>query len=144
VLAEHDTVTAGIEHDAAWARATAAHAASTGRSVALAVLTDATGAGGRSRAQAFAQLARAARRATEERVAAFAIGVEDVAGHEPAAALVARLVADPAASALSGAELVAGDGWLGLRSHPRPVGSIALDRPDLPPWFDDVLREVLA
>jgi len=40
----------------------------------------------------------------------------------------------------AGAELVAGPGWFGLRSHPRVRGSITLGGTELPAWFDDALR----
>jgi hypothetical protein len=57
--------------------------------------------------------------------------------------LAAHLACSPGAVALSGAELVAGDGWWGLRSHPRPTGSLSFDGPGVPPWFDEVLRQVV-
>jgi hypothetical protein len=57
--------------------------------------------------------------------------------------LAAHLVCAPEAAALAGAELVAGSGWVGLRSHPRPAGSITLGGTDLPDWFDAVLRGML-
>ena len=44
---------------------------------------------------------------------------------------------------MAGAELVVGDCWLGLRSHPRPTGSITYGGPDLPDWLDGTLREVV-
>ena len=120
-----------IHADAAWARAVADHAAQADRPVRLVTLTDATTAGGRSRAQAVgparpvgpqghrrpgrrrsrsASRRRGARRAARRR-----------AGRPPA-------VQPDDAPALSGAELVAGAGWIGLRSHPRPSGSIDLRR----------------
>ena len=75
-------------------------------------------------------------------MAAFAVSVEtpnvDLVGD-----LVAHLVCSPEAPALSGAELVAGDGWFGLRSHPRPIGSVTLGGTDVPAWLDDVLRSTI-
>ena len=47
----------------------------------------------------------------------------------------------PDAPALAGAELVAGPGWFGLRSHPRPSGSVTFGGPGVPDWLDDALRE---
>ena len=90
-------------------------------------------AGGRSRAQASAQLARAARKATDDRVAAFAVSVETAAdarrgrraGRPPRVQPRGRRRS-------SGAELVAGAGWFGLRSHPRPSGSISFGGPAVP------------
>ena len=82
-----------------------------------------------------------ARKTTGDRVAAFAVTVEDPAEIEVAAALATHLAttADPA---LAGAELAIGTGWLGVRSHPRPGTSLVFGGPDLPPWFDTVLGEV--
>ena len=115
------------------------------RPVRLVTLTDATTAGGRSRAQAAAQLARAARGATGDRVAAFAVSVE-----APRPATAGRSAssrptccAAPRPAALSGAELVAGAGWFGLRSHPRPSGSVTFGGPGVPDWLDDALREIV-
>ena len=145
VLAEHGGIVGQIHSDAGWARAAADYAAAAGRPVQLVTLTDATTAGGRSRAQASAQHARVAAGATEGRVTAFAASLEapeEVAGR-PAGELVAHLLAHPDAVALAGAELVVGDGWIGLRSHPRPIGSVTFGGPDLPDWLDGTLRQVV-
>jgi NAD(P)-dependent dehydrogenase (short-subunit alcohol dehydrogenase family) len=145
VLAEHRQIVAHIHTDAGWARAAADYASGADRPVRLVTLTDALTTEGRSRAQASAQHARVAAGATEGRVTAFAAGIEaseDKAG--PAVgALVAHMLGDPEATALAGAELAIGAGWLGLRSHPRPIGSITYGGPDLPDWLDATLREVV-
>ena len=112
------------------------------RAIRLVTLTDATTAGGRSRAQASAQLARAARGATEERVSAFAVSVEGGRGL-PVGELAAHLVCSAEAPALSGAELVAGPGWFGLRSHPHPSGSITFGGPGVPEWLDATLQGIV-
>jgi len=145
VLAEHEGIVEQIHADAGWTRAVAEYSASADRPVRLVTLTEATTAGGRSRAQAAAQLARAGRRATDGRVAAFAMGVEGSgpAAIAPAAELVAHLLCSPDAEALGGGELAAGAGWVGLRSHPRPGGSIVLGGCDVPPWFDSTMREIV-
>ena len=143
-LAEHSTMVEQLHTDASWARAAADYAAHTSRPLRLVTMTDAVTSAGRSRAQAAAQLARAGGGSTEGRVAAFALGLEapeDRAG-PPAAALVAHLLASPDA-ALAGAELVVGDGWLGLRGHPRPAGSVTYGGPTVPDWLDDTLREIV-
>ena len=57
------------------------------------------------------------------------------------AALVGALASSPGAAGLSGAELVVGAGWFGLRSHPRPAASIVVGGPGLPDWFDTILEE---
>jgi NAD(P)-dependent dehydrogenase (short-subunit alcohol dehydrogenase family) len=144
VLAEHRDIAAGIHADAAWTRA-AADYATDDHPVRLVTLTDATTSGGFSRAQAAAQLARAGRKATDGRVAAFAVCVESASpdGDGPAAELAAHLVANPDATDLSGAELAAGAGWVGLRSHPRPAGSVILGAPAIPSWLDGVLRDLV-
>jgi hypothetical protein len=145
VLAEHGGIAEDIHSDAGWARAAADYATDAGRPVQLVTLTDATTSGGRSRAQASAQLARAAGGATDGRVTAFAAGIEateEEAG-PPVGALVAHLLGQPGTTALAGAELVVGAGWVGLRSHPRPVGSITYGGPAVPRWLDATLREIV-
>lgn len=139
-LAEHDDIVAEIHGDAQWTRAVAELAISTGRLIRLVTVTDARTAGGRSRAQASAQLARAGRKATRDLVVPFAVSAES---EEVNAELIAHLVCSPGAVDLAGAELVTSTGWFGLRSHPRPIGSISFGGPAVPPWFDDTLREVV-
>jgi NAD(P)-dependent dehydrogenase (short-subunit alcohol dehydrogenase family) len=145
ILAEHHGIVGQIHTDAGWARAAADYAAGSARPIRLVTLTEATTAGGRSRAQAAAQHARVAAGATEGRVTAFAAGIEgseeSTAG--PAAELVAHLLVHPEAGALAGAELVVGDGWIGLRSHPRPIGSVTYGGPALPEWLDGTLRQIV-
>ncbi len=141
VLSEHDKIAEWIHSDAQWARAVADFAATGDRPVRLVTVTAANTAGGRSRAQASAQLARAGRKATGDLVVPFAVSAEsaDIPG-----ALITHLVCSPSAAGLAGAELVSGAGWIGLRSHPRPIGSISFGGPAVPTWFDDALREVVA
>jgi hypothetical protein len=146
VLAEHAGIAGQLRGDAGWARAVADLADGAQRPMRLVVLTDAGTAGDRSRAQAVAQLARVARSATDDRVAMFAVSQEAPVGSTDDAAgvgeLVAHLVCAPDAAALAGAELVAGSGWVGVRSHPRPAGSISLGGTEVPEWFDTVLQEI--
>jgi len=145
VLADHRDIVERIHTDAGWARAVADYAAEAAHAVRLVTLTDASTTGGRSRAQAAAQHARVAASATEGRVTAFAAGLEapeDAAGRT-AGGLVAHLLDHPEAAGLAGAELVVGDGWLGLRSHPRPIGSVTFGGPSLPDWLDGTLREIV-
>ncbi|HEV3280710.1 MAG TPA: SDR family NAD(P)-dependent oxidoreductase [Acidimicrobiales bacterium] len=145
VLAEHRGIIEHIHTDAGWARAAADYAAASARSVQLVTLTDATTGEGRSRAQASAQQARVSVGATEGRVTAFAVSIEasgQGVGHV-AGQLVAHLLDHPEATALAGAELVIGMGWFGLRSHPRPIGSITYGGPAVPVWLDATLREIV-
>ncbi len=145
ILSDHRGIIEHLHADASWARATADYATQADRPVRLVTLTDATSPSGRSRAQAAVQLARAAASGTDGRVIAFAAGIE-APGDEAAPVvgeLVGHLLADPDAAGLAGAELVVGRGWLGLRSHPRPIGSVTYGGPALPAWLDDVFKEVV-
>jgi NAD(P)-dependent dehydrogenase (short-subunit alcohol dehydrogenase family) len=145
VIDEHRGIVDHVHSDSGWARAAADYAGAAGRRVQLVTLTDASTAGGRSRGQASAQLARAAVDSTEGRVTAFAVSIEasEAEACRPAGELVARLLADPDAAALGGAELAIGAGWLGLRSHPRPTASITFGGPAVPGWLDATLEEVV-
>jgi len=145
VLAEHRGIVEDIHVDSGWARAAADYASGAARPVKLVTLTDAATAGGRSRAQASAQLARAAAGATQGRVTAFAVSIEssEKRAGQPVGQLVAHLLANPESAELAGAELAVGDGWLGIRSHPRPIGSITYGGPDVPDWLDAALREII-
>jgi NAD(P)-dependent dehydrogenase (short-subunit alcohol dehydrogenase family) len=146
VLDEHAGIVEQIGADAAWARAVADLSAVTEGPVRLVTLVDATTSGGRSRAQAAAQLARAAHGATSDRVDAFVIGVEAAPGsaRRVVAEATAFLVCSPDAGALSGAELVTDDDWFGLRSHPTPAGTISFGGPEIPGWLDGALRAMVA
>lgn len=144
VLDEHRDLVEAIHADASWTRAAADYAKGAGRPIRVVTLTDATTAGGRSRGQASAQAARVAAGSTKGAVTAFAASIEAPDGRvgEPVGALVAHLLSHPEAGALAGAELVVGTGWMGLRSHPRPAGSVAYRGPAVPEWLDTTLREI--
>jgi NAD(P)-dependent dehydrogenase (short-subunit alcohol dehydrogenase family) len=145
VLAEHGGILGHLHADAGWARAAADYAAQAARPVRLVTLTDATTSGGISRAQAAAQLARVGATTTDGRVAAFAVSIEvpeEGSGHA-VSELAAHLVGHPDAATLAGAELVVGPGWIGLRSHPRPVTSVTYGGPAVPEWFDATLQEAV-
>ena len=145
VLDEHAGIVDAIVSDVAWVRAVSDHAGDADRSMRIVTVTDATTSGGRSRAQASAQLSRAAHLVTDLQVDAFAIGVESGAPAQAATVgeLVAHLVGSDDAGALSGAELVVTAEWIGLRSHPHPEASISFGGPELPPWVDDALRGIV-
>lgn len=148
VLASHEPLPSQLHADAAWARAAADRAAATDAPLRLVVLTDAATPGGRSRAQASAQLARAGRRATRGLLAPFAVAVEGAAAGEVAAELAALLATGGPGEGgdlldLCGAELAVAPGWVGLRRHPQPTAAAILGGPELPAWFDDVLRDAI-
>jgi hypothetical protein len=145
ILSDHHGIVEHLHTDAAWSRAAADYAALAQRPVRLVTLTAATTAAGRSRAQAAAQLARVAAGATEGRVTAFAAGIEaaDADAGPVAGELVGYLLAEAETAPLAGAELVVGRGWFGLRSHPRPVGTVTYGGPEVPDWIDDAFREMV-
>jgi NAD(P)-dependent dehydrogenase (short-subunit alcohol dehydrogenase family) len=145
LLAEHAGIVEQIHADAGWSRAVADHASRTDRPVRLVTLSDATTGGGRSRAQAAAQLARSARSATADRVLAFAVSVETSAEGtgKTIGEIVAHLLCSPETPALAGAELVADAGWFGLRSHPRAGASVIFGGPAVPDWVDGTLRSIV-
>ena len=142
LLADHRELVPRLHADAAWSRAVADYAAGTARPIRVVTLTDATTPSGRSRAQAAAQQARVAAGATEGRVAAFAASIEasETAAAPAAGELVFELLCNPDAAPLAGAELAVGSGWIGLRSHPRPIGAVTYGGPAVP----EVARQRLA
>jgi len=142
VLASHDGLARALVADAAWARA-CAELATNNHPLRLIQLVDATTPGGRSRAQAVTQLARSSRTATRQCVTAVAVAVEHSQGTAAALELATHLVVGTHTDGLAGAEMVTGDGWLGVRSHPRPAGSIVFGGPALPHWFDTVMSELV-
>ena len=145
ILSDHHEIVQHLHADAAWSRAAADYASIADRPVRLVTLTDATTSAGRSRAQAAVQLARVAAGATEGRVTAFAAGIEaaDADAGPVVGELVGHLLAEPEAAPLAGAELVVGPGWLGLRSHPRPVGTVTYGGPAVPDWIDAAFAEMV-
>lgn len=145
VLSDHARIVDHVHTDAAWARAVADHSHRTKLPMRLATVTDATSAGGRSRAQSSAQLARASFGATESRVVAFPVGVEtrDAADLRACGALVAHLLCSSQSPPLSGAEFVVAAGTIGLRSHPAVGASVMLASSEVPAWFDVVLEEMI-
>jgi NAD(P)-dependent dehydrogenase (short-subunit alcohol dehydrogenase family) len=145
VLASHRGIVERIHNDAGWARATADHAREKDRPLRLLTLTDGRTPGGRSRAQASAQLARSASGSTKGKVSAYAVSLE-ASGEQAdtaAAELVAHLLAGADGGDLAGAELVVDSDWLGLRSHPRPIGSVVYGGPSVPGWLDRTLRDIV-
>ncbi len=145
VLDEHADIVDRIATDAAWVRAVADLSAASERAVRVVTVVDASSAGGRSRAAAAAQLSRAAHGATGDRVDALALSVEahGAGTGERIGEIVAHLVCEPDAAALSGAELVIGPDWFGLRSHPYPAGTVSFGGPDVPAWVDGALQEMV-
>jgi len=143
VLGSHDGLAERILGDAVWARAAAELAARNGRPVRLTTVVPADTAGGRSRSQSAAQLARAAVPGTEGRVTATALEVRPGARPRDVGEVVAHLGVHPDAAGLSGAHLVLDAGWIGLCRHPRAGASLVHDGARLPAWFDAALRQMV-
>lgn len=145
VLADHADVAGSIRGDAAWARAVADYSATAGRPVRLIVLAGAASPAGRTRAQAAAQHSRSAMAATQDRVSVCAISCEcgDEADRRAAVELAAHLLTTEDGVRLSGAELYAGAGRLGLRSHPTPAGTVTYGGPGVPDWIDAAVHELV-
>jgi NAD(P)-dependent dehydrogenase (short-subunit alcohol dehydrogenase family) len=145
VLEEHAGITGAIRSDVAWVRAVSDQAAASGRRMRIVTVTAATTSGGKSRAQAAAQLSRAAHLVGDVQADAFAISVETDADSRYGAVgeLSAYLVSADDAGRMSGAELVATAEWIGLRSHPHPEASISFGGPDVPLWVDGLLRNIV-
>ena len=146
VLADRRGLIEHLHADAAWSRAASDYAADSDHAVRLVTLTDATPPAGPSRAQAAAQIARVAADATRGQVTALAVGIESASADaaEQTGELVGHLLGHPDSSAgLAGAELVVGPGWIGLRAHPRPIGTVVYGGPAVPGWVDGALREIV-
>ncbi len=142
ILNSHTELGSEILADARWARACADYSAEREAPLRLVNLVDARKQRGSTRAQTSAQLFRAARGATSDRVSAFTIAIEDPINIDATVALALTCAFNADAVELSGAELAIGHGWLGLRSHPSPTGSLVFGGPDMPLWFGDVLEEM--
>lgn len=141
IVADHDGIVDAVLADAAQVRAVADRAVEAGTPLRLVVLDAAVTPAGRTRAQVSAQFARAAARATKGAVTALTVAVEDEPDVERLAEVAAHLLASPAAAELAGQELAVGPGWFGLRAHPRPGTSVVFGGPEVPDWFDEVLRQ---
>jgi NAD(P)-dependent dehydrogenase (short-subunit alcohol dehydrogenase family) len=139
----HDGTVARVLNHAAWVRAGARYAAASGRPIRMIHVHGATTAPGRTAAQAVVQMARSVNDAPSSVPChTFSISVEtnDSSHHRAVSQLVARLAGSEDGLTLKGAELVAGTGWVGLRSHPGPVATATFGGPEIPASVDEVLR----
>jgi NAD(P)-dependent dehydrogenase (short-subunit alcohol dehydrogenase family) len=146
VLADHRGIIQPLHDDASWLRAAADYTAETDQPLRLVLLVEATTPAGQSRAQAASQVARVAAAGTKGRLTVFTVGLESEAPAATGAAgeLAAHLLSHPDVTPLAGAGLVVRDGWIGLRRHPQPIGTVTYGGPAVPAWFDNALREIVA
>jgi NAD(P)-dependent dehydrogenase (short-subunit alcohol dehydrogenase family) len=146
LIEAHRPVAAAMVAHAGWVRAAADLAGMSGEPLRVAMVVRASDPAGRTTAQAVTQLARgASERPSSEPLDAFAVAVEEpLVDPWPLAQLVARLVGAQDTAPLAGAELAAGRGWVGLRSHPAPLATVSFDGPGIPAWVDGRLAEAAA
>jgi hypothetical protein len=143
-LDAHRETAVHLLHHAAWARAAARYAAGAGRPLRVVHVCAATTGAGRTTGQAVAQLARSVNdMAWAAPIDTFAISREtnDSQDLRTLGHLVARLARSQDGLSLRGAELVAGHGWVGLRSHPGPAATVTFGGPEIPPGVIDALRQ---
>ncbi len=146
VLADHRGIIQPLHDDASWLRAAADYTAETEQPVRLVILAEATTPAGQSRAQAASQIARVAAAGTKGRLTVFTAGLESdaPAATDAAGELAAHLLTHPDVTPLAGAGLVVREGWIGLRRHPQPIGTVTYGGPVVPSWLDNALREIVA
>jgi NAD(P)-dependent dehydrogenase (short-subunit alcohol dehydrogenase family) len=146
VLADHRGITQPLHDDASWLRAAADYTAEIDRPARLVLLVEATTPAGKSRSQAASQIARVAAAGTKGRLTVFTAGLESdaPAATHTAVELAAHLLSHPDVTPLAGAGLVVREGWIGLRRHPQPIGTVTYGGPAIPAWLDDALRDIVA
>ena len=146
VLADHRGIIQPLHDDASWLRAAADSTAETDQPLRLVILVEATTPAGQSRAQAASQIARVAAAGTKGRLTVFTVGLESdaPAATDAAGELAAHLLSHPDVTPLAGAGLVVREGWIGLRRHPQPIGTVTYGGPAVPAWLDNALREIVA
>jgi hypothetical protein len=135
-----------VLHHAGWLTACVRHAAKTARPLRIVQGTIATTPAARAAAQAIGQMARSANALTDPPgIDACSISVESQAVGDLAALghLVARLVQADDGRMLSGAEMVVRPGWLGVRKHPEPLGTVSFAGPAIPASAVDALRAIV-
>jgi len=139
VVDSHRGVVRFIVANSAWLRAAGRIAAQRAWPLRATFVTRATSSGGRTAAQALAQVARCVNETPADvEVNVMAVGVESasVSDTDPLAALVARQVCAEDTRALRGAELAVGRGWIGIRNHPQSMATASLGGIDIPEWVD--------
>jgi NAD(P)-dependent dehydrogenase (short-subunit alcohol dehydrogenase family) len=146
LVAAQAPTTHHVKAHGAWLRAAARYARDSHRSLRIVHVTRVESDEGRPAAQAVAQLARSANDVKlPESLEVFSLTVESPTDADRAATghVAARLVGADDAAALTGAELVIGPGWLGLRSHPEPAATISFGGPSIPAFVGEVLQRVI-
>jgi NAD(P)-dependent dehydrogenase (short-subunit alcohol dehydrogenase family) len=146
LLAAQAPTTNHVKAHGAWLRAAARYARESHRSLRVVHVTRVGSGDGSPAAQSVAQMARSANDVElPESLGVFSVTVESTRDSDIAATghVAARLVGADDAAALTGAELVIGPGWLGLRSHPEPAATISFGGPVIPAFVDEALQRVI-
>ena len=147
VLADHRGLLNALHDDASWSRAVADYTAAADRPVRLHDPDRRHHTGrpqpgpGRRRSWPASPP-----RGTKGRVTAFTAGLEADRrgrhrGRGRAGGPAARPI--PTAPPWPGPSWWCSDHWIGLRSHPRPIGTVTYGGPAIPDWLDDSLREIV-
>jgi NAD(P)-dependent dehydrogenase (short-subunit alcohol dehydrogenase family) len=146
VLASHSTIAQHLVRHAAWLRGAARIVEQTSDAVRIVHVNDASTASGRTAAQAVTQMVRSVNEeALPATFDAFSIALEsaDAVDLGSLGDLVARLLTTDDGQSLRGTELVAADGWIGIRSHPAPITTVSYGGPDIPEWVDLALERAV-
>jgi NAD(P)-dependent dehydrogenase (short-subunit alcohol dehydrogenase family) len=146
IVESHSTVRDHVMNHSAWLRASARVAIDAAVAIRVVHVIPALTSSGRTVAQAISQLVRNVNDITSLALDAYSVHLESSDPKDVAAAseFVTRLVTAHDTLALRGAELVAGRGWLGIRSHPAPGVTASTNREEISPWVGTVFAHWLA
>jgi NAD(P)-dependent dehydrogenase (short-subunit alcohol dehydrogenase family) len=146
LVESHRGVVPRLLTHAAWLRAGARFAETRGTALRLVHLNGATTQAGQSAGQAITQMSRSANDTPlGASLATFSVVIETGSGSEHRAIgdLVARLAATEDGLSLKGAELVASEGWVGLRCHPGPIATATFGGREIPASVDRFIRAAI-
>jgi hypothetical protein len=139
LAAAFGTVTTRVLQHAAWVRAFVHRAQAHGGVQVVSAQADATACDAAT-AQACAQLLRGVARREADRIVTCSLTVRGgERSWRTAVQFAGHLVGVPDVASLAGAELIAGDAWVGISAHPQPEAAATYAGPGVPPWLDDVL-----
>ncbi len=141
ILRSHEEVPGVVLAHAAWLRAAARTARDGQRTLRVIHVVPAPTDGGATAAQAVHQMSRSANDGANQWIRAFGVAWEapEHSGLGALSQLVARLACSSDTLPLAGAEMVAADGWVGLRSHPAPAVTVTFGGPEIPPGVEGAI-----